>query len=94
MQIEENLIVCFSDNSYDNCNPTRRELSFVRNEDKKKFWYRQVCSYFQVGLETVTEEFLLSENYFMYKKKRYKSKQDGLNCLLTVKCRFGVKPIQ
>lgn len=57
MQIKENLIVCFSDNSYDNCNPTKIELSFLTNEDKKKFWYRQVCSYFQVGLGVVTEEF-------------------------------------
>lgn len=57
MQIKENLIVCFSDNSYDNCSPTKIELSFLTNEDKKKFWHRQVCSYFQVGLGVVTEEF-------------------------------------
>lgn len=30
----------------------------------------------------------------MCKKKRYKSKQDSLNCLLMVNCSFGVGLIQ
>lgn len=75
MKTEENIIVCFSDNSYDNCNLTKNRtipLWVV----KMKFSYRQVCSYFHVVLEIVSEE-LLSENYFIYKKKNISQNKMG-----------------
>lgn len=58
MQTEENINVCFSDNSYDNYNSTKIE----------KFWCRQIFSCLHMGLGIVLED-LLSEDYFIYKKK-------------------------
>lgn len=69
MQTEENLFYVFQIIVMTTVIRQKQNYSFLTNGDKKKFWCRQVCSYFQVSLEIVTEEFLLSENYFVYKKK-------------------------
>lgn len=51
MQTEENLIVCFSDNNYDKCNPRKIELFFFDQWREKEIMvlHREICGYFQVG---------------------------------------------
>lgn len=74
MQIEENLIVCFSDNSYDNCHPTRIELSLINGEIKRNSGIDRDAVIFVSAQKLLQKNFYYLKIILCIRRKRYKSK--------------------